>query len=197
MNGRATRATKTWLTEWSDSVTMGAAGANKGFADDLQNLHSLMDSIAADDGVRPHASRIRYQILVTSPSPFWAQLIALQTNGNITDVVDIVPSTLDDLIEPMTDDVFGYQKLTESKLSIKSPTLAAGTVHAVNNFCCRLVGNLPGNLLQLLNKETETERLQTLSLALVGKAYTNDQVISFWGCLEVEFVQIAKKIVLR
>jgi hypothetical protein len=56
---------------------------------------------------------------------------------------------------------------------------------------------LPPNLLGLINKEVETERLQNLYIVLVGSFNVNNQAINIFKSFEVDYTNVRKTITLR
>jgi hypothetical protein len=120
----------------------------------------------------------------------------VQTTGTWTDTVDINQYIIDKILDSCIDDVFGYQLLGDKSVSRRVPTNAATSATGLE-FAVQRCVEIPGNLLQILNKESETERLQSLFFGVVGNAITASQVIHLKWFTEIHFVGVAKKIILR
>lgn len=180
----------------NDTITMGAAGGALAFLDLLVELHSQLESIAGEDGARAYAHGIRLLILMESENFFTAVPLAIQTIGTITDTVDLNNSVLDQDLNSAINDVFGYQTLGPMRASRRVPTLDATSASGKEHMVLLTV-DIPGNLLLLLNKEVETERLQNLSICIWGIATENNQVITVKGFDWIRYTERRKAIVLR
>jgi hypothetical protein len=123
--------------------------------------------------------------------------LIIQTAGTITDSVAIAQPTQDVGLDSAIDDVFGYQPLskflrTSRRVPTRDAQAAAGTEHAL-----QFAYTIPGNILQILNKELETERLQDLYVVLHGFHFANSQTINIHTNIELLFVNIRKNVNLR
>lgn len=181
----------------SDTVTMGAAGAGKAFADNLYNLHDQLEAILAADGQKAKCSRIVAHFRVTSESVFSVAPIIVQTAGNFTDTVDLASGIVDVNLDSCIDDVFGYllqgNILPVARRIPSSDSTAASGQEMGREFAYQV----PGHIIQLLNKEVETEKLQNLFLGLYGVAAGNNQLIYIEIDLLIEFIGTRKTIIIR
>jgi hypothetical protein len=155
------------------------------------SLNSVVEGLAADDGEVALVSSLKGAFEVNGSSAdcaAWVGLIALQTAGTVADINDVTDNILPDILDSVTDDVFGYQALG----NIVHPRLRfeTATPVATINF------SLNGRLLNLLNKETETERLQSLYLIVVG-SHLDQEALSFEGHYEITYRVVRKSITFR
>jgi hypothetical protein len=117
----------------------------------------------------------------------------VQTAGTWTDNPNNVSRIIAEMLDTDIDDVFGFQKLRGQMVSKRMRTDAGGS-GAVQGMEFTL--NIPSNLLLLLNKETETERLQNLYLGCVGLGDVGD-VVGFRVFDEIEYTEQRKNITIR
>jgi ribosomal protein S25 len=122
--------------------------------------------------------------------------LAVQTNGTVTDTVDRAEAVVDKILDAAIDDVFGYQLLSNFKLS-KTMPIDSGYSTSTSNTMVEMSVILPPNLLGLINKEVETERLQNLYIVLVGSFNVNNQAINIFKSFEVDYTNVRKTITLR
>jgi hypothetical protein len=90
----------------------------------------------------------------------------------------------------MSDDVFGYDIIVPFRMARKSHYTGSAAYSLETTF------QLPRKILDILNKETETERLQELYLAIVGFG-TNTATVAFVTGMFIEYTEQRKIVVLR
>lgn len=177
-----------------DVVELGVAQSSAvGFVEVIQNLHTLIETISGSDGVQIHVSGITIIIRLREDSdePFVYLPVVVQTVGSFASQVNLVQDRVEEMIDVATDDVFGYHPLGNIRGSRSSPNIGTNAQKS------EITLQLPQHLLALLNKETETERLQNLHLALVGKTDSVGASLVGECYLAVEFTEMRKSIVIR
>jgi hypothetical protein len=177
---------------------MGAAGAGEAFVEKLNNLYDVLEGILALDGAKPRVSMIRLTVQAKSESFFALLPVIIQTAGTITDTVDIDVDQIEDKsINPCIDDVFGYKNLSNFfKTSRRAPS-EDSTAATGLEYVCQFSTMIPGNFIQILNKETETERLQDLYQVLYGFCSENNQAVYIKETTEVLFTTVTRNITIR
>ena len=178
----------------SDVVAIGVAQSSAvGFVEVIQNLHALIETISGSDGVQIKVSDIQITLRLEEDSdePFVYIPVVVQTVGSFASQVDLVQDRVEEMIDVATDDVFGFHPLGTMRGSRSLPTIGTNAQkHEINV-------QLPQHLIALLNKETETERLQNLHFALVGKTHDISAEL-FGSCfITVFFTEMRKGIVIR
>jgi hypothetical protein len=93
------------------------------------------------------------------------------------------------------DDEFGFQIVGTPKVSrVKNVSDDNGIeTHQVLEFTI----SLPKNIINLLNKESNTERLQSLIFGIVGLCSDAQGSISLTGFYEIDFIERRKGITIR
>jgi len=193
---------KLWIYHNSDSVT---PTTDLGFVENLANLHDLLETIRSEDGNQILASKIRIsyrlyepeEALVAQAQGYMVVPVAVQTAGTITDTVNLaIPSNIGTMLNTATDDVFGYQLL--KKPADVSRTRAGPGNTGDSLFTVESSVEVPGNLLFILNKETETERLQNIFFCLVGSfAKSTDPGFRVDIFIEIYYQETRKTIQIR
>jgi hypothetical protein len=87
--------------------------------------------------------------------------IVVQTAGTFTSTVDLSAGQVQEHLNSAIDDDFGYQIIGKQSCSKEISDSATGT------YVQRRVV-IPQNIIQLLNKEVGTERLQSLYFGIAG-----------------------------
>jgi hypothetical protein len=97
------------------------------------------------------------------------------------------------MVDAACDDVFGYTLIDDSRTSrrLRGPYDGA----SVKGGEFRI--NIPQHLVQLLNKETETERLQDLYLAIVGIMNTAGDSVHIDAFWTIRFHEERKTVTVR
>jgi hypothetical protein len=139
-------------------------GANLAFTENVFSLLSKAESLVGD-GEKPRITSwiitIRMILDEAVLDIFTCQPVAVQTAGTFTDTVNLTPGDIDSLLDSSVDDEFGFQTLGDMRVSKFGCN--DGNYTRIET---RVV--LPKNILNLINKEVSTERLQDLLFGLVG-----------------------------
>lgn len=180
-----------------DIITAGASGADLVYVDSLMNLHTAMEGILAADGQKPKVQSVTLTIRAYSNDLFGMCPIIVQTAGSFMDTVDLAGKIVDVNLDSVIDDVYGYQLLHQNVGTSRRLPTDDATASPSNGFGREFTVTLPQNAIQLLNKEIETERLQSLYFAVYGFLTENNQVITLSCNFHVKFKAIRKTIILR
>lgn len=176
------------------TVVMGIAGAGKYFTEKLLELTTQIDAILSADGQKVKATSYLVHLRCFSDDVFLIQPIVLQTAGTYANGVDLTTKIEDTNLDPCVDDVYGYSNIGKASVARRSPPFQDDEYRA---FTVQRTVALPLNILALLAKEGETERLQNLYFGVYGGAAINSQTIFIRGWCEIEFTVIKKSISLR
>lgn len=179
------------------SFASGGGGATKHYCENVIDLHSLIESILAADGQKAKALTIILALRAYSESSFTLMPFVVQTAGTFTDTIALTSGIQDVNLALCIDDVFGFQNLAVvPKIARRVPSqdgsAAGGLEYAVE---CSI--QIPGNLLQLLNKEVETERLQLMLFGISGVFKDDAQTIAVAIYASIDFIGIRKSVILR
>jgi hypothetical protein len=167
--------------------------SDTGAVDSIQNLHSVVEAISGADGVQITVSGMTFHFRLESESGYFACLpVIVQTIGSFSDSANLSSNRVSQLLDSAIDDVFGYHPLLPSfKAARKMPNVTN------NGYALEFSVQLPQHLRNLLNKETETERLQNLYLGMVYQTETSTFVLDARTWIEVRYSEKRKKIVIR
>jgi hypothetical protein len=150
-----------------------------------------LDSLGSDDGQTPKISKIRISVrvaLATADTPGIIFPVIVQTAGTWADTIDLaVSKTVTELLADSINDVFGVQ-VFQGNVGRMLPDGSYGHEFTIE---------VPGNILQILNKEAETERLQNLHFGLVGLAQTSTDVMNIRMVAEYHYELVRKSVILR
>jgi hypothetical protein len=151
-----------YMQKYTHSI---APGANGGFVYRTlaSALHTVLDSLTATDGRRSKAKSIRISILAYSTGQFIMTGGIVQTAGAFADTTNSTGRTFESLLDAAIDDTFGYRKITQTKQGVPWDVEAGNEL-----FRLELTYDIPGDIIALLNKETDTERLQSIIPADLG-----------------------------
>jgi hypothetical protein len=155
--------------------------------DEIVDLSTIIEGLTTD-GQSVKISRIHVAIRAGCTEVFSLQPVVVQTAGTVTDTVDQTTGNLDALLASAINDVFGSQVIGNWITSKAKPGSYDEMVEI--DF------DIPSNVLGILNKETETERLQNLILALVGYG-RSVQVTAIDVAYTIYYVLVRKSIILR
>jgi hypothetical protein len=185
--------TLTHIVVHAESVT---PGANLGFVEVVDNMHSTLEALGGTDGKSPYVKSITFHVRAYSgsgDSTFILIPVVVQTAGTFVDTANLTARQIHELLNSACDDVLGYQVLGVPHVARKVPDDAINAYH----WGCEFAVRIPGNLLNVLNKELETERLQDLYFALVGvpNSGANDLYIETWYTFE--YIERRKTVQLR
>jgi hypothetical protein len=175
--------------------TTTAAGANGGWSRQYFDVYLLLEAIAGTDGQKPKIHRMLFNVqchqTTNETNPFIVQPVVVQTNGTWTASANLAIEGPETVLTSSIDDVFGSEVLADI-FSHRSPISAAtGGGQAVNRTLV-----IPQHVVDIINKEVETERLQNIFLGVVGTAAGSTDIEEF-GFLVVEYTRTNKKVLLR
>lgn len=180
--------------------------SNRAFGHKLFDLSSLLELLGSDGG-KPVVKRIRIHFgiqILDGNGVFITKLTKIhpcivQTNGTFTDTVDIDESNLRAVFDQCINDEFGYQKVGDS-FSLNLQTYADDATNGYSSHHkAQRTFVVPQNVIQLLNKEVSTERLQSLLFSIAGFHSTVDVNfgIRSQSFIEIEYIQKVKGITIR
>jgi hypothetical protein len=172
---------------YGDTVT---PGANLGFAENFSSLSGLPD-ILLEDGKRAYLKRIRFFLRCESTGPFGIIPVAVQTAGTFADTANLADQEVQDLLDGAIDDTFGFEPLADFFVAKRMAPDANNMDWVVERSF-----EVPRHLLNLKNKEGETERLQEIYLGVVGQTRTNVDITFYIGRI-AEFTAINRSIAIR
>lgn len=145
----------------------------KGFV--IGNLSTIIDGLSSE-GQHALISNMKLNYLLTSEwewdqhtGPMGIYFGILQTAGSVADSTSNSKAELTTL-DSMTNDVFGFQRISTMKMQESfyiSPKTAVVMADIQTMYKSKGQINIPQNVLALLNKENETERLQDLYLIAI------------------------------
>ena len=181
---------KTKIFSSSDTIAMGTA--DRKFSESLFDLQADVLEAISSDGVKPHVSSmeviLRLEEQVAGSKKFAIQPVVVQSAGTFTDTVDQNVSTIDEALDAAIDDEFGYQKIGSIRNSKIHPFSGLDQIETKVQ--------IPRNLINLLNKEVSTERLQSLILGIVGHAEITGTIVCTWIGV-VNYIETRKGITIR
>lgn len=182
-------ASKQYMGSESDTMTYAAGGSRRG-SEVLWNLSDTVDLLSSSDGAKPRIISIKITVHASGTVQFGLLPIVLQTAGAWTDSVDQALQKVEEVLAVDVDDVFGYQP-TKREWQI-----ARFVPFADPQFISRFSVDIPQNIIALLNKEAETEKLQSLYAGHVVTSTAND-VYSVTSHIEIRYTETRKSIVMR
>lgn len=173
-------------------------GANLGFVQMLRNINTTLDSLPTNEGLKPKISKIRTTIRLYQDITgftnlnFMIQPVIVQTAGTFADTVNLTERTISSMLDAAIDDDFGFYKANDLRVSRLGPTNIAG------NIACLIETSfdVPPHIIGLLNKESQTERLQSIYTGYTGIAVSNAAVVGFFAT-EITFTEVRKGITIR
>jgi hypothetical protein len=179
---------KHYLTNVTDTVVFSS---DIGFVDYLlASLQSVVEGIETGDGIHIEVKNIRLMFRLNKSSHITAVPVVCQTAGNCLDQTDLAQRKIQDLLDQSIDDVFGFEMISPVRTSRSKPD-------ASNYFKIEVTIDLPQRYVQLLNKETETERLQDLYIAIVGIVQNTTGDLSIYMGADISYTETRKTITFR
>jgi hypothetical protein len=170
--------------------------SDKGFANNIINLHDLIEGIKSADGIqiRVQSITIDLRLYGNDGDPAWVfQPLIVQTVGTWTDTVNLAQRVIDEILDQAIDDVFGYQPIGEPRTTRRVFPLGGNTTQQGSEIRIQV----PMNIISLLNKETETERLQNLLFGIVGVMNGTTDVYTLYYTITVRYTEERKSITIR
>jgi hypothetical protein len=174
------------------------------FTEQILNLHDLAESILNTDGWTPRIKSITINLramnLDTGLVQFVLKPFVVQTIGSFTDTADQTVNSVSEHLNGAINDVFGYRWLAKDYYQSR-PTPNVQPTDAGPEYLGEWINikiRIPEYVIKILNKETETERLQNLYVGIHGHTpYLNEHQISWYSITEVVYEAIRKDLVLR
>lgn len=163
---------------------------------ELSNMQSFVDTdLASSDAEVPKISKIKILIELGCTSPFAARVIMAQTAGAITSGSQATQHNLLEALDVACNDDIGFEPMTKIKQSqarmIYYNSSASHTWHMLNFEI-----NLSPKLINLINREAQTERSQDLTACVILQGITTQSVGITWT-ISYEYKNIAKNISIR
>ena len=125
-------------------------------------------------------------------------LYAVQTAGVITNTYNITAQHVAPAVNAVCSDEFGLKKLTEFKLGrVDGIWYDTNTNNEYLHHSIRHTVTVPQNLIALLNKESQSERLQNLQFVLIGRADPGWNDVRYIATLNVDYTVKQKGITIR
>jgi hypothetical protein len=149
----------------NDSV---AVGANKNAFEVMESMTNTLENLSSD-GQQVKLKNLSYHVCIHGPfgavtaipPSFVIQPVVVQSSsGSVADAVSIAEGNIATIINNGVSDEFGFQKLGNLRTS-KPKTGGAGGGSDVFHYI-KTIFRIPGNIIALLNKQINTERLQDL-----------------------------------
>jgi hypothetical protein len=179
-------------------ITVGlvdpTAGA-RAFSTFIYNLQEQMEALGGLDGAKVQIKNIRFHMRFYSNEEFAVQLALVQTAGAWTTTDDLDIAIVDAILNSCIDDVFGSYLLNQMQYSKRVPSDDM-TAAAPQSQGLYITAQLPQHLIQLINKEVETERLQELKFGFCGFNQAAEN-IEYNGYVEVDFITVRKNVTIR
>ena len=171
-------------------------GSNEQFANNVMSLHAAIEGIrATEDGIKIHVSKIIVTLRLYGDADgngFFITPVVVQTAGIFSEQDDLAQTGIDTILNASIDDVFGYQVLRSI-----SPAKRVRCSTAAIQFGVEIQLELPQNILNLLNKESETERLQNLMMGFVGQRSVAADGIVGESQYIIEYTEQRKALTIR
>lgn len=175
-------------------------GANLGFGDELVDLTDIPENFLGSDTNHPIIKGMKVYTRInstneTNPKHFSVWPCIVQTAGTFTDTVNSAEREVASIVNGCVDDEFGLLPCGGNRMSkLKNMSDDSGL-----NFttCIETQFDIPRNIINLLNKEVNTERLQKLKLALVGVAESATQTLFVSVHIAITYISRMKGITIR
>lgn len=168
--------------------------SDKAFVYIVEDLTTILEGLSTD-GVKPIVKKIRFLMHAYSTTATNHPVICygiVQTAGTITDTVNLnEENAISTNLASCIDDEFGFQLVNQPKGSKLAPNDGAThTMEIIQNL------DVPQNVINLLNKEVNTERLQGLNLVAYGvQLQTGTTVLR--PTMYIEWIERSKGITIR
>ncbi len=174
-------------------------GASKGFVYSLYAIYTDLENKMTEDGIKWQIKAIEIDVLSVSRDIFSYSALLVQTAGTITNQTNLSTRRISEMLDTAINDDFGYEVIGKNKTGfyngiVLDPTLGAASQTTLCKVSFRI--NFNKRLLSLFNKELSTERLQDLTIVLVGVGI-NAIAISHYYAVRVLYDEVAKDIVIR
>lgn len=168
-------------------------GAQLGFVELSVILHSAIEGIrSVEDGIQIQVSNFFLTLRLYADNEFMIFPVVVQSSAGLTDTGNLSNRTVSSLINDSINDVFGYHVLGSKFIVSKR---MRGSTAAIQQGI-EVTIPLPPKILQILNKETESERLQELYFGFVG-VNLSDQTIDYNCYEEIVYTERRKQLTVR
>lgn len=176
--------------ETLDCTSSASGGSEQAIA-----LSALLETLQTG-GHKAHVRRVRVQIRHTADEYFAAQLVVVQTAGTWSQVLD-GSTNVDTILDASIDDVFGSSLIGPYQLAKRAPVNDPTVSSQTMTFIIETTRELPQHLVQILNKEVSTERLQNLFIGSIFTVGQGASQINSTYFIEIDYTLDRKTIVLR
>jgi hypothetical protein len=183
------------------SLTTGASGQRSGairLSD--ADLHALIEGIVGEDADRAFVKSIEVEVDMYHMGPavvqFAAALALVQSAGSMSYGPFATVNIIDDLVDDMSDDSIGFRLFQLPHMSRFVLGWYTTADVYLTKWTCKI--QIPKDIINLLNKEVETERLQPVYLVVLLPEVNGDSkaVYATWS-IKVEYVEQSKGITIR
>lgn len=194
MNGKDSKIR--WLEKLtSDTVTCATA---PGFFELFEGLTDKIETDLISEGRAVKISRWRYflrLVFTTDNEPGIVQPVIVQTAGNLADTVNLSSHSVVDIVDAACDDEFGIQMIAEPKVAtLKNVSIDSGIKRY---YILEMQFDVPQNIIQLLNKEQQSELTQKLYIGLAGLFSANVATLTLEGFEFIDYIIMQKGITIR
>lgn len=160
------------------------------------NLSTTLDSLPDADGKRAIVKSYKILVQLYSYGAFNVTPAVVQTAGTLTEGLAASNlSKINELLDDRIDDDLGYQILSQTRQGIPVMSVWNGASFFYH-YRCSLIIDIPKKIINLLNKESQTERLQEL-LCVLCVQLTASQTLYIQKTEVIEFIETAKTITIR
>jgi len=175
------------------STTGHATLVFKPFTTDLSSVvDGLADDVYAE---KARISKCKIHAQFNGTTPFIGTVYLLQTAGTFTAGAYTSTYKIESVLADAVDDEVGLLPLFQPKASHYVMTYDNGG--PVQWHQLSFVGNLPKKVINLLNKETQTEREQELLFGAVVQTELSGEYVTLTMFLEIEYANVSKTITIR
>ncbi len=185
------------LTAWGTCTDSVSPGANGGFGDLQFNLNTEVETLTSSisEGMVAHVTSLTFDVQFYNNDDETVQGVIIpvivQTAGTFTDTVNLTYRTVEGVIDGCCDDEHGQYAFPMVSI-VKEPAVAVAGFAA--GARCRV--RMPQHLLDILNSETQTEKLQSLIFAVVGSTTIN-KTFNIRTHYELKYTLVKRSILRR
>ena len=176
--------------------TLNCTSSASGGAEQAIDLSAVIDSMSGSEQGKVRIKKIRIGLRHVSEEYFAAQLVVVQTAGTWSQVLDQA-TYVDTILDAAISDVYGSKLIGPFQLAKRTPVNDTTVGVQTMTFAVESTRELPQHLVQLLNKEAESERLQNLLVGSIFVAGQGASQINSTYFFEIDYELTRKNIVLR
>lgn len=178
----------------SDFVTM--TSGNLTYVISLENLSSYIDAyLSVGDAETAKVHKLKISVDCYSIAPFAARALVAQTAGAISSAAQSTQRNLSAALDVACNDVLAFEAVTPLKTSRIKTSLHDGS-NIISYHTINFEITMNPKLINLMNKESQTERLQSLYFVLVVQGTMAESVAITQG-FSWEYRNISKQISIR